>query len=99
MKHLKNNIGYLILLFLVILSLGSCTKNFETVNAPPEGAQDASIPALFNGVISSLPLASGEYSVMNSWMYPITQQAIVTSGAYPYENGNKEIWSNYYYTL
>jgi hypothetical protein len=54
---------------------------------------------MFNGIVSSLPITAGEYSVMNSWIYPITQQGIVTSGAYPYDNAKSAVWDNYYQTL
>ncbi len=79
--------------------LGSCKKNFESINTPPEGATDASTPQVFNAIISSLPVTGGEYSVCNSWIYPITQQGIVVSGGYPYDNARAAVWSNYYTTL
>lgn len=77
----------------------ACTKNFEKINTPPTDATAATTPELFNLIISSLPLTGGEQSVFNSWIYPITQQAIVTSGAYPYDNAKSAAWSNFYQTL
>ena len=56
-------------------------------------------PAVYNAIVSSLPMSSGQYSVMNAWMYSITQQAITTGGSYPYENANGEVWTNYYSAL
>ncbi|SEA33613.1 Starch-binding associating with outer membrane [Arachidicoccus rhizosphaerae] len=82
-----------------VLLFTACTKNFETINTPHKDATTASTPELFNLIISSLPLTGGEQSVFNSWIYPITQQAIVTSGAYPYDNAKSAVWSNYYQTL
>lgn len=98
MKHnIINKTGYTILLSAVLF--GSCTKDFESLNTPPVDPTDAPTPQVFNGIVSSLPMVSGEYSVMNSWLYPITQQAIVTSGAYPYDNAKASVWQNYYQAM
>ncbi len=86
------------LLFAVLL-LASCKKDFESINTPPKDATTATTPEVFNMIISSLPETGGEQSVYNSWIYPITQQAIVTSGAYPYDNAKDGLWSNYYTTM
>src|SRR5689334_7788571 len=99
MKHLNNKVQRFAGILLTVFLLGSCTKNFEAINTPPEGATDAATPAVFNAIVSSLPMSSGQYSVMNAWMYAITQQAIITGGSYPYENANLEIWTNYYRAL
>jgi len=82
-----------------MLMLFSCKKDFESVNTPPKDATSATTPQVYNMIISSLPLAGGEQSVFNSWIYPITQQAIVVSGGYPYDNAKDAEWSNYYTTL
>lgn len=95
LSNIKRNVITLI----VLLSLGGCKKDFTTINTPPEGATVATTPEVFNEVISSLPMGAGEYSVSNSWIFPITQQAIITSGAYPYDNARSEVWSNYYQTM
>ncbi len=100
MNYIINKTGAAILV-LTLLFTSSCKKNFESVNTPPEGATDASTPAVFNAIVSSLPISAGEYSVMNSWLYPITQQGMVASGSsgYPYDNAKSAVWSNYYQTL
>jgi hypothetical protein len=77
----------------------SCKKNFESINTPPKDATSAPTPQVYNMIISSLPLTGGEQSVFNSWIYPITQQAMVTSGAYPYDNARDGAWSTYYQAL
>jgi hypothetical protein len=82
-----------------VITLVSCTKNFEAVNTPPKDPTTASTPQVYNMIISSLPQTAGEQSVYNSWIYPITQQAIVTSGAYPYDNARNPVWENYYLTM
>ena len=99
MKQLKYKAQHFVFILVSVLLLGSCTKNFENINTPPEGATDASTPAVYNAIVSSLPMSSGQYSVMNAWMYSITQQAITTGGSYPYENANTEVWTNYYSAL
>lgn len=100
MNYIINKTGAVILA-LALLFTSSCKKNFESINTPPEGATDATTPAVFNAIISSMPISAGEYSVMNAWLYPITQQGMVTSasGAYPYDNAKSAVWSNYYQTL
>ena len=100
MNYLINKTGAAILA-ITLLFTSSCKKNFESINTPPEGATDANTPAVFNAIVSSLPITAGEYSVMNAWIYPITQQGMVTSasGAYPYDNAKTAVWSNYYQTL
>jgi hypothetical protein len=82
-----------------MLMLFSCKKDFESINTPPKDATSAPTPQVYNQIISSLPLTAGEQSVFNSWVYPITQQAIVVSGGYPYDNAKDAAWSNYYLTL
>lgn len=90
----------LILIFSIFsLSILSCTKDFEEINAPWDKPNTASIPEIYNAVVSSLPLTGGEQSVMNAWVYPITQQAAITSGSYPYDNARNAVWQNYYFTL
>lgn len=88
-----------LVVILGLLFVTACTKNFEKINTPHKDATNATTPELYNLVVSSLPLTGGEQSVFNSWIYPITQQAIVTSGAYPYDNAKSAVWSNYYQTL
>ncbi|UTA67661.1 SusD/RagB family nutrient-binding outer membrane lipoprotein [Emticicia sp. 21SJ11W-3] len=92
---------YLSKIFIVTLLITavSCKNDFEEINAPWDKPNSASTPEMFNAVISSLPLTAGEQSVMNAWLYPITQQAAITSGSYPYDNAKNDVWQNYYYTL
>jgi Starch-binding associating with outer membrane len=97
MKHIYRSAT--LILISTLLMLSSCKKNFESVNAPWNQATSASIPELFNAVISSMPLTAGEQSVFNAWIYPITQQGMITSGSYPYINARDAAWNNYYTTL
>lgn len=86
-------------LLAALICFSGCKKNFETLNAPWNQPTTASIPELFNGIISSLPLTAGEQSVFNAWLYPITQQGMITAGSYPYNNASEPAWTNYYTTL
>jgi hypothetical protein len=89
-----------ILLLVLSVTVFSCKEGFEDINAAWDKPTQASTPEVFNAVVSSLPLTAGEQSVMNSWIYPITQQAVVsTGGAYPYDNARNAVWQNYYFTL
>jgi len=91
---------YLSFILLTALVTGSsCKKDFETLNAPWNQPTKASVPELFNGILSSLPLTAGEQSVFNAWLYPITQQAIIVSGSYPFNNASEPAWDNYYAAL
>ncbi len=97
MRRITNKIY--VALFAAVLIQTSCKKGFEEINTPKDKASTASTPEMFNAIVSSLPLTAGEQSVLNSWIYPITQQGIVVSGAYPYDNAKNAVWENYYLTL
>lgn len=88
-----------IFIITLLVSAASCKNDFEEINAPWDKPSSASTPEMFNAVVSSLPLTGGEQSVMNAWLYPITQQAAITSGSYPFDNAKGALWENYYYTL
>jgi len=83
----------------LLIATASCKNDFEEINAPWDKPNSASTPEMFNAVVSSLPLTAGEQSVMNAWIYPITQQAAITSGSYPFDNARDAVWENFYYTL
>ncbi|MGN7786108.1 SusD/RagB family nutrient-binding outer membrane lipoprotein [Niabella sp. 22666] len=90
----------LIYLTLISTAFFSCTKNFEEINTPPKDPVTASTDELFNGIISSLPLAGGEYAVMNSWIYPMTQQGVVAgSNSYNFDHARGALWTTYYQAL
>ena len=97
MKNISKISG--LALVALLLTVTSCKKDFESINEPWDQPSSASTPELFNSVVSSLPLTGGEQSVMNSWIYPITQQATVVGNSYPYNNAIGALWENYYYTL
>ncbi|MBN9383118.1 MAG: SusD/RagB family nutrient-binding outer membrane lipoprotein [Chitinophagaceae bacterium] len=98
MKYKINKTGAAWLIITVI-ALASCKKNFESINTPPQGATANATPMVYNAIVSSLPISAGEYSVLNSWIYPITQQGIVVGGSYNFDNAKLAVWQNYYQTL
>ena len=53
MKHLKYKTRQIVFLLISVFLFGSCTKDFEEINTPPEGATDASTPAVYNAIVSS----------------------------------------------
>ena len=97
MTHIRKTL-YLVLLA-ALFCCSACKKNFESINAPWSAPTSASTPEVFNAIISSLPVTAGEQSVYNAWIYPITQQGIITAGSYPYSNAKDAAWNNYYATL
>lgn len=99
MRLIRKHIYLPVIVSAALIAGSGCKKGFETLNAPWNQPTKASIPELFNGIISSMPLTAGEQSVFNAWIYPITQQAIVTSGSYPFNNASEPAWDNYYAAL
>lgn len=94
MKHLSK-----IAIIALLVTSVSCKNDFEEINAPWNKPNSASTPEMFNAVVSSLPLTTAEQTVMNAWIFPITQQMAITSGSFPYDNAKGAVWENYYYTL
>ncbi|HTR28548.1 MAG TPA: SusD/RagB family nutrient-binding outer membrane lipoprotein [Puia sp.] len=86
-------------LFLLIGGISSCTKNFETINAPTNGSPVATVSQLYVGFVSNM--AQGDQQVgYNSWVYPITELApVYTKADYSYGNDGNEYWSNFYHNL
>lgn len=100
-RNYKNTIFYLSLLFGVgSISITSCTKDFENMNAPWKDAQTADINSLYNGIVSSLELGAQEQATANTWIYPITQLGTtVGSSGYNMQNASNELWEEYYRDL
>ncbi|QBQ42469.1 SusD/RagB family nutrient-binding outer membrane lipoprotein [Sphingobacterium psychroaquaticum] len=91
---------HLIYIGILCYSLVGCTKDFVEINTPPKDPVTASNEELLNGIISSLPMTAGEYSVINSWIYPITQQGVVAgSHHYNFDNARDGLWETYYQAL
>ena len=87
-------------ILMVILVLGSCTKDFKKINTPWNGSPAASEQQLYIAFVSNLLLTYGDQATMNSYWYPISQQGIVyTKPDYSYDGGPSSEWSNFYHNL
>src|ERR1017187_5615089 len=87
-------------ILLIIIFLGSCTKDFTKINTPWNGSPAASVQQLYVAFTSNLLLTYGDQATMNSYWYPISQQGIVyTKPDYSYDGGPSSEWSNFYHNL
>ena len=96
----KINIQIIILLALSVLPV-ACRKDFDEINKNPFNPTQTSMEALFNGIISSLPLGWNEqFYLNNETLYELTQQGALIAHAWPnIRIGVDEVWNNYYSTL
>ncbi|MBO9730067.1 MAG: SusD/RagB family nutrient-binding outer membrane lipoprotein [Chitinophaga sp.] len=96
MKNIQRSI-YSMLIGAALVGMGSCTKDFEEINKPYKQAdeQTASIPGLFNGLVSSLG-KYGDDALNVSLLYPITNQQARQNTVAPYINYSGTFWSQYY---
>lgn len=86
-------------LVLTLMTAG-CKDGFEELNKPWDKAVTAPVDQLYNGIVSTFVLGWQEQATYHSWIYPVTQQAIVTSASgYVMNNAASELWSNYYLCL
>ncbi len=67
---MKHNIFKIFALVLACLWISqSCTKDFETLNQDPKNPTETTMPMLFNGILSYLPLAYNEMSAIHNGRY------------------------------
>jgi hypothetical protein len=90
-----------LLLLLFLLPVVACRKDFEQVNTNPFNPSQTSMEALFNGVISTLPLGWNEqFYLHNETLYDLTQQGALIAKAWPnIRIGVDEVWESYYSAL
>jgi hypothetical protein len=90
-----------IFMLLSVFVLGSCTKNFQELNATHNAPSTTTIGPLMNGITSTLFLQWQEQaSIHNDYYYEVTQLAAETSvSGYVLANGVNSIWNDYYSTL
>ncbi len=90
-----------IILGILVLSLFSCDKDFETFNQNPLAPTQVADGAIFNGIINSLRLGwNRQLFLHNEVLYDVTEQAAVTAKTFGNVSGGAEdIWSNYYEAL
>lgn len=78
----------------------SCTGDFEEMNRDWENPTIASIPTVMNSVLSSFTLGGMEMqAIHNGYYYVCTQQLANAGPRYVINQGEDEIWTNYYGTL
>ena len=96
----KRNDPLLLMIVIIICTLASCTKKFDSINTPWSGSPTANVQQLYAGFVSNLALTYSDQSNDNGWIYPITQQGMVyTKPDYPITNGAGDDWNNYYHNL
>jgi len=85
----------------LLITVNSCTKDFEEINTNPQGFTTASDGSLFNGIIESLVLTGNEqFYINNEILYKQTQLAALTKEAWGnYTIGTEALWENYYKIL
>ncbi len=90
-----------IILGILVLSLFSCDKDFETFNQNPLAPTQVADGAIFNGIINSLRLGwNRQLFLHNEVLYDVTEQAAVTAKTFGNVSGGAEdVWSNYYEAL
>lgn len=86
---------------ILVLSLVSCDKDFDTLNQNPLAPSQVASGAIFNGIINSLRLGwNRQLFLHNEVLYDVTEQAVVTAKTFGNVSGGAEdIWSNYYEAL
>ena len=100
----KNNIwiaSSFILAMTILLSVSSCTKNFEEMNQNPFLPTGTTTEALFNGVVKAMQQNMNEqFYLQNEIWYPETELGALISDAWGNSQiGTASVWSDYYYML
>lgn len=99
MKRLKY-FSLTISLLIAGLVQQSCTGDFEEMNRDWENPTIASIPTVMNSVLSTFPLEWMEMqAIHNGYYYVCTQQLANAGPRYVINQGEDELWKNYYGTL
>jgi hypothetical protein len=88
------------LLLVCVWCVQSCTDQFEELNRDPKNPTRTTLPATFNGILSSLPLAYGEMSVVHFGRYYFQSQQLGNARlTYSMASGVEDIWNSYYPAL
>ena len=101
MKAMKRNFSQLLILAALAILPAGCRKDFDEINKNPFYPTQTSMEALFNGILSSMPLGWNEqFYLNNETLYELTQQGALIAHAWPnIRIGVDEVWNNYYSTL
>jgi hypothetical protein len=78
----------------------SCTRGFEEMNRDPKNPTQASIPAVFNSIVSKLMLGGSEQAAIHNGRYYFqSQQLGNVTASYNIATGATNVWNDYYYSL
>jgi len=89
-----------IIIIALATALAGCTTGFEDMNRDPKNPTQASIPAVFNTIVSRLMLGGQEQAAIHNGKYYFqSQQLGNASGAYNIENASRDVWRDYYFSL
>ncbi|MDR2969217.1 MAG: SusD/RagB family nutrient-binding outer membrane lipoprotein [Tannerellaceae bacterium] len=97
---MKRTIKIFALALAYLWSSQSCTTDFDTLNQDPKNPTETTMPMLFNGILSSLPLAYNEMSAIHNGRYYYQSQQLANAiPNYPITSGASDIWASYYFML
>lgn len=95
-----SKLRYIGVITAVLFVASSCKDGFEEINKPWDKDVSASVSQVYNGLVSTMVMGWQERVTYNSWVYPVTQQGMITaSSGYVMANAASELWNNYYYAL
>lgn len=97
MKQL-HKINFIIGLLIAVIGLVSCEKGFDELNRPYKDAdvETASIPGLFNGLVSTMANYNGDANMASSLLNTMANQQAVQNTQVPILNTTSAYWSQYY---
>jgi hypothetical protein len=100
-RTIKNTARPLMLLCTMALGISSCNKDFGDINkAWDNKTYDATIPATYNYIASTMQDAGGIGTIYTSFLYQSTQLAAqYAQSGYRLDNSVGGSWDSYYYAL
>lgn len=89
------------LALLITVAFSSCEKDFGDINKSWDNkVYEASIPALYNGLASSMVEPGGTGNILTGFLYQNTQLlAMYAASGYRLDNMSGAYWNNYYGAL
>ncbi len=92
---------YVLFLFIGFLTLTSCDKDFGDINNNYESKlYEATVPGLFNGLISSTVKTSNHHRIPAAWLYQWNQSAAMFSASgYRLDDNTTGPWESFYKSL
>ncbi len=91
----------ILILTVLILTICSCDKDFDTLNENPLAPTNVRYEAVFNELVNSLRQGwNRQLFLHNEILYDVTELAVVTAKTFGNtDSGAEEIWNNYYSAL